>query len=615
METYLADADGRVTPEVESYYRHRARGGAALLIVENTGVHMSGRVNRGMLLINDDGCVPGFRRLCGAVHAEGGRIAVQLSHAGRQTLSDFTGEQPVAPSPIPCPVLREEPRELTEAEIAGLVEAFADGARRAKEAGADAVEVHMAHGYLVNQFLSPYSNQRTDRYGGSTENRCRFSVEIIRRIKEKAGKGFPLFCRISADEYVEGGLEICEAKKIAMILEKTGADVLNVSACNYESAHLNMPAYYREEGCFIHLARDVKKAVSVPVCAVGRIRRAQMAEDLLARGDADLVCMGRTLIADPYLPNKIRDGKEEDIRPCLSCNRCIESIASGPIVCAVNPDPGKEDSIAVLPATMKKRVLVVGGGPAGMQAAITAADRGHEVTLVERSDGLGGQLSVAGAPPCKEQIIELQEYLRREVLKRKIPVEKRSEINAGQVVARNPDAVIVATGCVHLFPDIPGVAEAKPLTVKEAFRDVHAIGDRIAVIGGGPEGAELADFLVERGKKVTIIEMRRLVGLGLPPGVRTLLEDRLKERGVEMVLRAKVVGFAKGAVVVEERKSGQKTIGGFDAIVIAILHKSDDRLYRELEGKVKELVAVGDAKQPRLIKEAVAEGAAAGRGL
>lgn len=613
METHLGDRDGFVTDEVISYYRHRARGGAGLLIFENTGVHLSGRVNKGMCCIYDDKFIPGFRKLADAVHAEGGKFAIQLSHAGRQTLSDFTGEQPVAPSPIPCPVLREEPRELTADDIRFLVEAFATGALRAKKAGADAVEIHMAHGYLGCQFLSPYSNKRADQYGGSTENRCRFSVEILQRTRELVGRDFPVICRISADEYVAGGLEINEAKKIAVILEQNGADAINVSACNYESAHLNMPAYYREEGCFVHLAREVKKSVKVPVGTVGRIRRAVMAEEILQRGDADFVCMGRILIADPYLPRKVEKGEEDDIRICLSCNRCIESIASGKIVCAVNPNLGKEDSADAAPAPSKKNVLIIGGGPAGMQAALVAARRGHAVTIVDRESQLGGQLCVAGAPPCKEPIIEFKDYLKREVQKQHIQVELRKEITAQEVLSRRPDVVVVATGCIHLFPEIPGVKDANAFTVKEAFRNVDKLGNKVAVIGGGPEGAELADFLVEKGKMVSIIEMRRLVGLGLPPGVRQLLEDRLIQRGIEFIVRTKVVEFGKNSIVVEDKKFGRKTVEGFDSVVIAILHKNDDHLFRELEGKVAELYIIGDAKEPRLIKEAVAEGDAVAR--
>jgi 2,4-dienoyl-CoA reductase-like NADH-dependent reductase (Old Yellow Enzyme family)/thioredoxin reductase len=615
METHLGDHEGFVTGEVISYYRHRARGGAALLIFENTGVHLSGRVNKGMVCIYDDKYIPGFKKLTDAVHAEGGKIAIQLSHAGRQTLSDFTGSQPVAPSPIPCPVLREEPRELTASDISELVEAFARGALRAQQAGADAVEIHMAHGYLVTQFLSPYSNQRTDRYGGSTENRCRFSVEILKRTRELVGTEFPVLCRISADEYVAGGLEINEAKKIAVILEKNGADAINVSACNYESSYLNMPAYYRQEGCFVHLAREVKKCVSVPVGTVGRIRRAAMAEEILQRGDADLICMGRVLIADPYLPRKVEKGEEDDIRVCLSCNRCIESIASGKIVCAVNPDLGKEDSSGGTPASAKKKVLIVGGGPAGMQAAVIAAQRGHEVTLIDREGELGGQLFAAGAPPCKEPIIEFKEYLEREVRKHRMQVELGKEITAQDILSRRPDAVVIAAGCIHLFPEIPGVREANAYTVKDAFRNVEKLGNKVAVIGGGPEGAELADFLVEKGKKVSVVEMRRLVGLGLPSGVRQLLETRLKDRGVECILRAKVVEFQKKAVIIEDKKTGKRALEGFDSIVVAILHKNNDLLFKELEGKVTELFIIGDAKEPRLIKEAVAEGDAVARTL
>ncbi len=615
METHLGNAEGFVTDELIDYYRWRARGGVGLIIFENTCAHPSGRVNKGMVRIDDDKYVDGFSRLCRAVHEEKGRIAIQLSHAGRQTLSDFIGQQPVAPSPIACPVLHEEPRELSVPEIKDLVEAFAQGALRAKRAGADAVEFHMAHGYLICQFLSPYSNQRTDAYGGSVENRARFSREILARARELLGKDFPLICRISADECVEGGLEIEQAKAIAVVLEKAGADAIHVSACNYESAHLNMPAYYRPEGCFVPLARAVKAVVRVPVLTVGRIRRPQMMEDILVRGDADLICVGRPLIADPFLPKKIQSGREDEIRSCLSCNRCIESVASGKMVCGVNPDIGKERQSEGPPAAVKKKVLIAGGGPAGMQAAIVAAQRGHAVTLVEKGGRLGGQMSIAGCPPCKEQIADFKQYLVRRVAQLPIAVELNKEITAEEIAARGPDAVVVATGSVHAFPGIQGIDAVKPVTVAEAFLHPEKLGQSVVVVGGGPEGMELADFLTEQRKKVVVLEMKRLIGLGLPPAVRILLERRIEERGIEVHVKTKVVEFTADSIVVEDKKMGRRTIRGFDSVVVAILHKSSNALFAQLEGKVKELYLVGDAKEPRLIREAIGEGDCAARSL
>ena len=390
METHMADSHGYVTDQVISYYQERAKGGVGLIIIENTAVHPEGRVNQGMLCLHDDSYIPKFRLLVSGIHQEGAKVCLQLSHAGRQTLREFINAQPVAPSPIPCPSLKEVPRELTVAEINKIVRAFAEAAQRGVEAGVDAIELHMAHGYLLCQFLSPYSNIRTDQYGGSTDNRTRIAREIILEIRRTVSDHIPIICRISADEYVEGGLILKESKKIANILADAGASALNVSACNYESAHLNMPSYYLEEGCFVHLAQGIKEVVSIPVMTVGRIRKPEMAETILREGKADLVCMGRALIADPYLPLKTAQGKTEEIRPCISCNRCIESIFYGKMVCVVNPYLGKEADEHTVHKNGEK-VLVIGGGPAGMQAALELSKRGSEVTLIEREETLAGQ--------------------------------------------------------------------------------------------------------------------------------------------------------------------------------------------------------------------------------
>jgi len=411
MGTRLADRQGYLTDRLIAYYRERARGGAGYLTVEHACVHPSGRAHENMVGLYDDRYIEGFARLAEAVHQEGAKVVVQLNHAGRQTLSTITGEQPVAPSAVACPIMKEVPRALTADEIPGLVDAFCQAALRVKASGCDGVEFHMARGYLFCQFLSPHANQRQDEYGGDVLRRCRFALAVLESVRRQVGPDFPLICRISADEMVAGGLRIDESKIIARHLQKAGADAIHVSACTYASYAYNMPCYYLEEGCFAHLAAEIKSVVDVPVIAVGRIRTPSKAESLLQSGQADLVAMGRALIADPFLPQKSFSGAVAAIRPCLSCNRCFESISQDKLTCAVNPDVGVEIRSKTSLALKRKQLLVVGAGPGGMEAAKVAAERGHRVVLYEAQQQLGGQLRQASLPPHENRVSGIDRLL------------------------------------------------------------------------------------------------------------------------------------------------------------------------------------------------------------
>ncbi len=613
METHLCDAEGFVTDEVISYYRARVQGGAGYVTVENTCVDPVGRINDGMLCIHDDKYIDGLKKLSDEIHKIGGKIVIQLSHAGKEALKFHTKVDPVAPSAVPSPLTRTMPRELSIEEIPGIVKRFVDGAERVVRAGADGMEIHMAHGYLVNQFFSPETNLRQDDYGGDTEKRSRFAREIVEAIRARPNipDDFPLICRISADEYTEKGLKLEENKVIAKMLERAGASALHVTACNSSSAVYNIPCYYLDEGCFIHLAAGIKSVVNVPIITVGRILSPEMAERALEEGKTDLVSMGRALIADPQLPGKVREGRLDDVRPCISCNRCIESIIEQKLVCTTNPFIGREWEIERMPRPRPKRVLVVGGGPGGLCAAATAGERGHKVWLWEKDSKLGGRYRYATMAPRKENMGKFLDYLIRQAERFTEEIQTDKEATVEAIKELSPDAVIMACGAKDEFPDIPGTTGNNLLDVKKAFSNPDALGENVAIVGGGPEGCELGDFLLSRGKKVTLIEMRRMLGIGLVAHPRFHVTERLKKGGADILMSSKVVEVGPGFLVINRRREGDKRLEGFDSIVMASLHKPNNDLADALNGIVNELYVVGDAREGRTALEAVAEGAEA----
>ena len=606
MATNFSDPEGKVNERHIAYYRRRARGGAGLIIFEHTGIAKQGKAFPNMALIDSDDKVPPFRKLVRAVHEERGKIFIQVNHAGRQTLAAYTGCQPVAPSPIPCPVRQEMPRALSREEISELIRAYADAAGRAKEAGADGVEIHMAHGYLLNQFLSPFSNQRQDEYGGSPERRLRVPLEALQAVRQRVGADFPVTCRFSADEYVEGGLRIEDSKQIAKALEKQGADALHVSACIGASWYLIHPPYYAPEGIFVSLAAAVKSAVRIPVITVGRIRTPALADQILKENKADFVSMGRALIADPDLPAKAERDRAAEIIPCISCNRCALSIRRGALQCAVNPEAGREEALALKEAKPPKKVWVVGGGPAGLKTAEIAAKRGHRVTLFEKKRELGGQFVLAAIPPCKQVLNEFTLQLINET--RRLPLEIRlgKAFDETFLEKEKPDVLVLATGANPSPPPIEGVGACPVFSPGQALSSPDKLGKKVLIIGGGGIGAETADFLSEKGKEVTLVEMREGIALDLVGHLQHFLNKRLQEKKVLVLTSAKVLRFEPSGVLIAA-SDGKRTLAGFDSIVAAIGAKPDHVLARSLEGRGLEVHLVGDAAQPREVLEALLE--------
>jgi 2,4-dienoyl-CoA reductase-like NADH-dependent reductase (Old Yellow Enzyme family)/thioredoxin reductase len=607
MGTNYASPEGFATERLIAYHVERARGGVGYITVEHTGVLQQGKASPNMLLISSDEHASRIKTMIDAVHDAGGKIVVQINHGGRQTSSAVTGSPIVGPSPISCPTRNEIPRELSTDEIEEIIEAFTLAAQRVKNAGADGVELHMAHGYLLCSFLSPFSNRREDQYGGDIQGRSRFAREVLKSVRNRLGPEFPISCRLSADEYVDGGLTIDETKQIAQMLETEGANVLHVSACNAASGYLNHPPYYIEEGVFVHLAQAIKTVVKIPVITVGRIRDPVMADEILRDGRADLVSMGRALLADPHMPRKAREGCMEEINFCISCNRCIQTYRKGEVRCAVNPETGNEYRFRLTTSDRPKRVWVVGGGPAGLKAAEIAALKGHLVTLFEKDHKLGGRMRLAAIPPKKAILNEFLDYLERRVRGLEVTLNLGKECTHDMLLADKPDAVIVATGALPLVPDWPGVKESGALSVDAVLSDEGRVGKKVLVVGAGGIGAETADYLSEMGKEVTLVEMLEEIASDLVVHLKHYLSKRLAEKGITILTSTAVKELGKGYALVEDA-SGTRKIDGFDTIVLAVGSKPDNRVAKDLEGKVPELHVIGDASEPREALEAVYEG-------
>ncbi len=606
MATNYASPEGFVTQRQIDYYVERAKGGVGYINVEHTGILPQGKASPKMLMIHTSEHASHISKLVEAVHAAGGKIVVQINHAGRQTFSKVTGSPIVGPSPIPATPVMETPRELTVSELEEILEAFSFAADRVKKAGADGVEVHMAHGYLLCSFLSPFSNKREDQYGGDISGRARFPVEVLKAVRHRVGSEFPVICRLSGDEYVDGGLTIEETKQIAKLLEKEGANALHISACNAVSSYLNHPPYYVEEGVFIHLAEGVKSEVDIPVITVGRIRKPVMADQIISEGKADLVSMGRAMIADPHMPNKAREGRFDEIIPCISCNKCIQTLRADSVRCTVNPEAGNEGRFRLAKADQPKQVWIIGAGPGGLKAAEIAALRGHQVKLFEKSAKTGGRMRLGANPPKKAIYIEFLDYLENKTKNLGVTFEMGKEFTGDMLDPEKPDVIIVATGALPQLPDWKGVAESNALSVDDVLSDRAQIGQKILVVGGGGSGAELADFLSDRGKEVTLVEMLENIASDLVNHMQHYLGRRLEQQGVTILTSTRVLELGKNYAMVEDA-SGVKRLNGFDTIVLALGSTPNDSLYGSLEGKVSEVYLIGDAIEAREVVDAVFE--------
>ncbi len=603
MGTALADEKGRATDRLVAYYAARAKGGAGLITPQFAAVSWDSAFAYTLALF-DDRHIAEWKKVADAVHEAGSRFSIQLMHVGLILL--YSGVVPegasiLVPSISPWMGQDKPYRELTEEDIDRYVKDFAAAAVRAKAAGADMIELHACHGCLVSSFLSPLINRRKDKYGGSVENRTRFARLIVEGIRREVGKDFPLSVRINGSDGIEGGLTTDEAVQQARILEAAGADAISISGGLEFMSTLSVPSYPYPEGPMVPMAEKVKKAVKVPVIVAGKIK-AEMADKVISEGKVDFIAMGRPLLADPELPNKIREGRVDDVRRCIYCNNCLKSAtdaAAGPMSCSVNPFVAREARYPLKPAAKSRKVMIVGGGLAGMEMAIYLTERGHRVSLYEKEAVLGGQWNIACALPGKGGYAALTDYLKRSLKNKHVEVVPGTEVTREMVQQKKPDAVVLATGAVPLGLRVPGADLPHVIQGHDFIAGKAEAKGKVVVVGGRFIGMEVAIWLKEQGRDVSIVTRAGLGenGIKLEEFTFKTLADRIVDLNIPMFLNATVLEITEKAVVIPMKNRFFRIPA--DTVILSVGMRPENRLAKELEGLGIEVHLVGDCVRPK----------------
>ena len=613
MGCSLAEPSGEAGPRMIKYYADRAKGGAGLIITEITRIDdETGVGTPNQLSVTNTHVVGQLSRLVETVHAYDTKLFVQLHHPGNQTPSRLIGgKQPVSASDVTCNVIGEKPRALTTEEVEGLVKKFVFGAVIAQKAGVDGVEIHAAHGYLVSQFLSPHTNKRTDTYGGSFEGRMRFATEIIMGIRAICGPKFPIGIRINGSDYLEDGITEEDAIAQAQYFEKLGVCYINVSCGTYDSgATIIEPNYFRE-GWKKHLAANIRKAVSVPVIAVCNIKHPETAEALLEEGFADFVGIARGHLADANWGSKAKAGKEDQIRKCLGCMECFRILNDGlPLGCTLNPVLGREfewGDEKLVKNGEGRTVAVVGGGPAGCEAALTLRKRGFRVVLFEAKDRIGGTVAIAAVPPCKGMLNEFIDTLEAQLAAAGVEICTNTEATAEAVKATGAEAVFVAAGGRPILPNIPGIERA--VTAEDVLAGkAKAEGEKVIVIGGGVTGLETAETLAAE-HQVTVVEMLDKVGGNLYPSIVMHLAQEIMKNGGAIAKGKQLISVDEKSVTVKDTKTGEESVLPADTVVLAMgvrPCRPEIDAFREAFGD--NVILVGDSSKPGQIYDALHSG-------
>ncbi|MEA1968725.1 MAG: FAD-dependent oxidoreductase [Thermodesulfobacteriota bacterium] len=625
--------DRKLNSRYVEFYKARAAGGAGIVTVGPCGVDFIGS-GIAFLAIDNDEAITSFQELTSEIKNAGAKSWIQLFHSGAYThpfLID--GKEPMAPSAVYSKYSKTTPKEMTPEDIENVIDAFAKAANRAKKAGFDGVEIIGSAGYLITQFLSPKTNQRTDEYGGTIDKRLKFPVDVIKRVRKEVGPDYPVTIRVAGNDFVENSNTSKEAAYFAKAYEESSIDAINVTGGWHETKVPQLPSVLPESG-FTYLALNIKRAVSVPVMASNRISSPLAAEKILRDGCADMVNLGRVLIADPEWPLKAEHGRYDEIRPCVACSQlCTDEVFSGrPVGCIGNPLAGFEKERKLEKSDISKRVLVAGAGPAGLEAAITAAKRGHKVEIYEKSGSIGGQLPLAAAPPHKNEFAEFIRYYKTMVKKYRIDLFLNSEVDMELIKKRNPDFIVAATGAEPVMPPFKGIDDPGVISAWDFLKNDSFVGKNIAVIGGGAVGLETALFAASKGTispetleflfsynaeeievlkellfkgsvKVTVFELLAKVGKDVGKSTKWVLLDNLKKHGVDIITEAEVLSVANRTVLY--KKDSKEQSMEFDSLVIAAGSKPVNSLGSMLKSSKYSFTEIGDCTTPGNVGHAI----------
>jgi 2,4-dienoyl-CoA reductase (NADPH2) len=629
----LYSKNGKLNDRYFNYFKERANGGAGLVTVGPVGVDFIGSGAIALSLANDD-AISDFKKLTGIIKDGGARAWVQLFHAGAYSHPMFVdGQQPIAPSAVYSRYSQTTPREMTLEDIHQVQAAFARAAERAKEAGFDGIEILASAGYLITQFLSPRTNKRSDDYGGSFENRVRFPRELIERVRQCLGSAVPLTVRMAGNDFVRDSNTDTETPEFAKIYEQAGVDAINVTGGWHESRVPQLPMHL-PRAAFAFLALNIKKAVSVPIIASNRISDPESAERIIKDGYADMVNLGRVLIADPEWPRKAFEGRVNEIRPCVGCSQgCTDEVFNGrPVFCVGNARAGFEGERQLLKTDNPKKVMIVGAGAGGLEAAITAAMRGHQVEIYEKDSDIGGQLWIAGAPPHKQEILEFIRYYRAQLNKHQIPLHLNTAVDSEVIQKQNPDYIILAEGAQPLLPPIDGYDDSCVYSAWQVLKGNPVLGKSVAVIGGGSVGLETAVFIAAKGtitpetlhflfayeavsperlrelmfqgsSKVTVFEMLPKIGQDVGKSTRWILFDNLKRYKISVKTGARVTSIRDGIVKFE--KEGQEEQMQFDNVILASGSQSVPGISADIKKMGYPFATVGDGLRAGKLNDAI----------
>jgi len=609
VKTAFGGTDGMATDRHIAYYRRRALGGVGLIILEPLFIAPMGREHPRQLGADSDAAIPGLKSIVEAVHAEGSLVFAHLNHAGRAANPKVIGGPPEAPSAVPCPTSGATPESMSAERIQEVLDAYAEAARRTREAGFDGVELQLGLGYLPAQFLSLRTNSRTDEWGGE-EGRWRFADEVVALVRQAIGPDLALSARISTDEKVEGGLDVDDAVALGLRLEGSDVDILHVvtgSACDsppWYYQHMALPGGVNEM-----LASQLRSAVAIPVMVAGRLGDPDRIRTVIGDGMADVVALGRPLLADPDLPLKMRDGREEEIMGCGSCLQgCLAKVkAGGPVSCLINPELGREGAPALQAAAVGEPLVVVGGGPAGLEAALVAHRAGFQVTLFERRSALGGQFALAGLTTGKEAMERPFRSLVRAVENSGIDIRTGAEPTIRDIAKLHPSKVVIATGSRPIIPVILGLED--PLTAEEVLTGKTEAGQRVLILGGGLVGIELAEQLARDDREVVVVEVLEDVARDMEAITRKMTLKRLQSLPVEIHTQTRLLRFEHGEALVRNETTGEeRTLGRFDSVLVAVGHRSHDPLSAALREAGLEVEVVGDARAPGQVWDATQDG-------